>query len=208
MFYWLLKFLFGSIVRLIWVKSVEGLENIPKTGPVILAANHSSYFDFLCMGAVVPRRMYFLAAEKFYKSSFWRPIMLLTGQVRVERKSKDKGQVFTQAETILKQGNILGIFPEGMRSRTGKINMAYNGVAKIARSSNVSIIPVAIEGTFGIMSPNDKLPHFKKICTIKFLPKIELKYILENDPEVIVQKTLMPKIANALGEKYIVEDRK
>jgi 1-acyl-sn-glycerol-3-phosphate acyltransferase len=60
MLYWLLKKIFGPFVRLIWIKRVEGLKNIPKTGSYIVAANHSSYFDFISLITVLPRRMYFL----------------------------------------------------------------------------------------------------------------------------------------------------
>ena len=70
MFYWILKKIFGPFVRLIWIKKIKGLNNFPKTGPFIIAANHSSYFDFISLIAVCPRRVYFLAAEKFYKSKF------------------------------------------------------------------------------------------------------------------------------------------
>lgn len=61
--YWIVKILFGPVVRLIWVKKVKGLNNIPKKGACIIAANHSSYFDFICLMAVLPRRIHFLAAE-------------------------------------------------------------------------------------------------------------------------------------------------
>jgi 1-acyl-sn-glycerol-3-phosphate acyltransferase len=201
MFYKIIKILLGPLVRLFWVKRVEGLENIPKKGPFIFAANHSSYFDFICMIAIAPRPVYFLAAEVFYKSFFWKPIMLATGQVRVDRSSKDKNAVFESAKKILSDGKILGVFPEGTRSRSGKIQKAYSGVARIAKDNKVNIVPVAIKGTFGIMTPYEKMPHFRKIAEYKFLKPIKLENTTKSDDE-IVQKELMPLIAKEVGEDY------
>lgn len=67
MIYWILKNTFGWIIRLIWIKRVEGMENAPKKGAFILASNHSSYFDFISIISVCPRRVYFLAGEIFFK---------------------------------------------------------------------------------------------------------------------------------------------
>ena len=67
MIYWILKKIFGPFVKLIWIKKAEGLENVPKKGAFIIASNHSSYFDFISLIAVCPRRIYFLAGEVFFK---------------------------------------------------------------------------------------------------------------------------------------------
>jgi 1-acyl-sn-glycerol-3-phosphate acyltransferase len=66
MFYFLLKTLCSPIFKLIWVKSIQGIENIPKSGPVILASNHESYFDFFIIAITCPRRVYFMAGGIFF----------------------------------------------------------------------------------------------------------------------------------------------
>jgi len=162
MIYWFLKFVFGPIIRLIWIKKVKGLENIPRRGGCIIAANHSSYFDFICLTAVVPRRIHFLAAEKFYESKFWWPIVKLTGQIKVARQIHDKKEVYEKVYSILKKGGIIGIFPEGTRSPDGKIGKTYTGVAKFATMAKVPVVPVGINGTYIIMSRYDKRPKFIK----------------------------------------------
>jgi len=167
MLYWLLKKIFGPFVRLIWIKRVDGLENIPKTGSYIIVANHSSYFDFLSLIAVLPRRMYFLAAEKFYKSKLWYPLVAGTGQIKVDRKNNDKKEVYQKVFSILKKGGVLGIFPEGTRSPNGKIGKTFTGVAKFAIGGMAPVIPVAISGTYEVMSRHDKRPKLKKIIKIR-----------------------------------------
>ncbi len=90
MIYWILKYTVGILIRIIWVKKVSGLKNIPKNGPLIICANHSSYFDFLTLIAVCPRRIYFLTGEVFFKKWQWRWLVKSTNQIKVDRKSKDK----------------------------------------------------------------------------------------------------------------------
>ena len=127
--YSLLKKLLGPIIRWLWVHEVEGLENIPKEGPCLIASNHESYFDFICFIAVSPRKVHYLAAEKFFKSRFWKPLMEITGQIEVDRESKDKSHVHKMVFSALKKNKMIGIFPEGTRTRDGKMLPAFTGVA-------------------------------------------------------------------------------
>jgi len=102
MFYWILKTLFGPVVRLIWIKKVEGLENIPKKGAYVVAANHSSYLDFFTLAAIWPTRIYFLAGEVFFKKWWWYPLVKFTGQIKVDRDAKDKSISKQKVLDILK----------------------------------------------------------------------------------------------------------
>lgn len=202
MFYWFLRYSIGPLVRLIWVSKVDGLENIPSKGAVVIAANHSSYFDFLTTIAVLPRRIYYLAGEVFYKSWFWKPLLVLTGQIKVDRNSTDKSAAINAGNGILNSGNILGIYPEGTRSRDGKLHIAYNGVAKFALNNKCDIVPLAIEGAYEIMSSADKWPKFNKKCKLTFLKPLRYEEIKNYSAEKIVQEILMPEIASQLGAKY------
>lgn len=202
MVYWFLKLLLGPILRSIWVKDVRGLENIPKEGPLIVASNHSSYFDFLALVAVFPRRIHFLAAEVFYKSFFWKPIMVLTGQIKVDRSSADKSESIKKINKTLKAGNVVGVFPEGTRSRTGKLRRAYTGVARFALENSVDILPVAITGTFEVLPPHAKKPKIKKTISIKFLPRISFQKIKNFDKEYVTHELLMTVIAKEIDQEY------
>ncbi len=188
MFYWILKILLGPIVKLIWIKRAEGLENIPKTGSCIIATNHSSYFDFISLIAVLHRRIYFLAGEVFFKKWWWYPFVKLTGQIRVNRDNKDKTEAKQKAFSIINQGNILGIFPEGTRSPDGKMGKTFTGVAKFALEAKVPIVPVGITGTYEIMSRHDKRPKFKKNIIINIGKPIYFReYYQEVKDETILR---------------------
>ncbi|OGZ27200.1 MAG: hypothetical protein A2365_00845 [Candidatus Nealsonbacteria bacterium RIFOXYB1_FULL_40_15] len=202
--YPVLRGLLGPLVKGIWIEEIEGLENIPKEGPAIIASNHQSYFDFLCFTAVCPRKVHYLAAEKFYKSNMWRPIMNLTGQIKVERESHDKTGVYEAVYSALNQGMLIGIFPEGTRSGDGEIQKPFTGVAKFALTANVPILPVGIIGTYDIMSRNNKRPNFRAKAKIKIgEPMYFTGYSNPTDNDYrLVTDTVMKRIADLAGKQY------
>jgi len=205
--YSLLKFLLSPLVKLIWIKRVNGLENIPKKGPVIIAANHSSYFDFICFIAVCPRKIFYLAAEKFYKSRFWRPLVRLTGQIKVERQTGDKTEAVEKANSILKRGDILGIYPEGTRSADNEIHKPFTGVARFALKNKVSVVPVGIRGTFEVLPRQKRFPKLKKIVEINIGKSMDFsQYFGQEEDKGVLNKItneIMNKIADLSGKKAI-----
>jgi len=206
MFYLFSKIFIFPIIRLIWVKDVQGIKNIPNKNGAIVASNHESYFDFICFSAVCPRRIYYLAGEVFFKKWWWRFLMVLTGQIRIDRDKKDKSFALRKILSVLKNKKIIGIFPEGTRSSDGKLQRAYLGVAKIALMAKVPVIPVGIMGTFEIMSRHDKIPNFKK-CTIKIGAPINLEDYYGKDIDkkmlnIITHGMVMKNIAKLTEESY------
>ena len=203
--YAVLRKIMAPFVRLFWIAEVEGLHNIPKDGAVIVASNHESYFDFLCFASISPRKIHYLAAEKFFESRLWKPLMKLTGQIRIDRKHPDKTKVFQQVFSALNQGRMIGIFPEGTRSPDGKLLKAFTGVGRIALKSKTPIVPVGMIGTYEIMSRHDKYPKLKK-AKIKIGEPLHFKEFHDIEHDHIHYKTVtdkvMLKIAELTGEEY------
>lgn len=197
----------GPLIKGIWIDQVEGLENIPKTGPVIVASNHQSYFDFLCFVAASPRKVHYLAAEKFYKSRMWRPIMNATGQIKVERESHDKAGVYKTVYSALSQGEMIGIFPEGTRSADGEIHKPFTGVAKFALNAKVPVLPVGIIGTYDIMSRHDKRPKFRgakakiKIGKPMYFSEYYDNQATENNYKLVTDR-IMDRVAELAEKNY------
>ena len=195
MIFGLIKITVGNLIKLIWLNKVSGLDNIPKKGGCVVCANHSSYFDFLMLAAVCPRRIYFLAGEVFFKKWQWRWLVKLTKQIRVDRNSKDKSEAIKEIVKAIGEGKVVGIFPEGTRSADGKIHDFYNGSVRIALKTGVPIIPVGIKGAYEIMSRFDKFPKFNKKCDIKIGEAIDYR---NTENENIDDST------NKLREKVII----
>jgi 1-acyl-sn-glycerol-3-phosphate acyltransferase len=165
--YWIIRKTSSLIVRPFWIKNIVGLKNIPRNGAAILAFNHQSFFDFICFAAISPRNIHYLAAEKFFYHPLTRLVMILTGQIKVNRNDHDKKGVHEMIEKHVKKGSLIGIFPEGTRSPHEKEMLkAFTGVAQFALKHKVPIIPIGIIGTYEVMAKHHKRPNFKKVVTI------------------------------------------
>jgi 1-acyl-sn-glycerol-3-phosphate acyltransferase len=120
MWYWLFKYIFmGPLLGLLGRPKIEGLENVPDSGPAILASNHLAVADSFYLCLVVRRRITYLAKAEYFlgkglKGRFMRWFYTVAGQVPIDRTDADAAQsALTTAERLLKQGKLLGMYPEG-----------------------------------------------------------------------------------------------
>lgn len=167
---WFCKIFLKPIVDALLIKEVKGLENIPKSN-FILAANHQSHLDQIATAYVcVPRPFRMIGQTDRYKGAiniFLRILYFFAGVIPLNRLDEEsKKEVIERAAKILKEGDILIIYPEGTRSRTGKIQKAKTGVAKIFLKTKIPILPVAIKGTFELMPPGKSFPRIRRIVKI------------------------------------------
>lgn len=130
---------------------VEGKENIPKEGGMILAVNHRSNLDPVIAGYTCPRPLTFMAKSELFKNPIFGKLITALGAFPVHRGSGDIGAI-RSAFSILKDGRAMLIFPEGHRVKEGETPKAQPGVAMIAQRAKVPVIPVFIEGKFRWLS--------------------------------------------------------
>jgi 1-acyl-sn-glycerol-3-phosphate acyltransferase len=137
------------VFHILFSWKVEGRENIPLTGPLILIANHVNLFDPFFLLFSFPRWINFMAKEELFRSPFLRPWLRWAGSLSIRRGGKviDKQKMLKSARDALEKGLILGMFPEGGRSRDGKLRKGKPGSAVIASKTNVPILPIGIVGT-------------------------------------------------------------
>lgn len=174
--YFIVRNVMSPLIRLLWIKKVTGRKNLPSQGAALIALNHQSYLDFLCFISISKRNVHFLSAEKFFTSKLWLPLMLVTGQIRVNREGKDKSKTHEQVLRSLKQGKLVGIFPEGTRSPDSKAMLpAFVGVARYALQAGVDIIPVGVVGAYEVMSRFDTRPKFGKKIQINIGEPINIE---------------------------------
>lgn len=154
MLYWWSKFvLLGPLMRLLCRPTIEGLENIPEKGAAILASNHLAVVDSFFLPLLVPRRITFLAKREYFtapgvvgflKKQFFTGV----GQVPVDRSGGSAAQdAMDTAVRLLREGKLLGIYPEGTRSPDGRLYKGKTGVARMALQAGVPVVPVAMIGT-------------------------------------------------------------
>lgn len=160
----------APLVNLI-VKKIDGIENIPKEGPYILAANHTSYIDpFLITHSLVPkinRKVHYLSKVNLvYKLCGKWITEKWAGIIPITEITKKKELALKMALKILKNNGIIGMHPEGRRSRTGEFNYGKTGVARLALWSRAPVIPIGILGTFEILPAGRTIPRAKR-ATIK-----------------------------------------
>jgi len=134
----------------------EGLENLPQSGPFIIAANHVSNWDPVVVALVLKRPVYFMGKTALFKYKIMAVICTALHAFPVKRGVPDR-QAIRKALQVLEEGNVLGIFPEGARNRTGDMK-ALPGLAMIALKSGAPVVPVACLGTrhtlpFGWLDP-------------------------------------------------------
>ena len=148
MLYGFLKGILPTMFRIIYRAEVHGQENVPKEGGAIIAANHISLWDPPFVGAFCPRRVSFMAKKELFENSIFSSIITSLGAFPVNRGAADRNAIKT-ALTVLGEGYCLGLFPEGTRSKSGKLGEPEAGIGLIAYKANVPIVPVAITGTNG-----------------------------------------------------------
>jgi 1-acyl-sn-glycerol-3-phosphate acyltransferase len=137
------------LLNILFSWKAEGRENIPLTGPLILVANHVHVLDPIFLAFSLPRWINFMAKEELFRSLFLRPWLRWAGSLSIRREGKirDKQQMLNNARNALERGLILGMFPEGGRSRDGKLRKGKPGSAVIASKANVPLLPIGIAGT-------------------------------------------------------------
>ena len=144
------------IFKLLFFYKVNGKKNLPKTGPFIVCSNHLSNYDPVFLALTQKRQIYYMAKAELFKNKFLSWLIRTLGAFPVERGAGD-GKAINQAEEVVNDGRLLGIFIEGTRSKTGEFLSPKSGAAIIAHQMNVPVIPVCIT------PKNKKVKVFRKV---------------------------------------------
>ena len=157
MFYKILKVIFRFTFNLLFSPKVIGAENVPKEGAMIMAANHMSNWDPPLLACFMPRIVSYMAKEELFEHPIFGTAIRICHAFPVKRGAADRAAIKTAVQ-VLKGGHCLGLFPEGTRSRTGKMRKAEAGVGLIAAMTGAPVVPAAILGTDKIFANGGFLP--------------------------------------------------
>jgi 1-acyl-sn-glycerol-3-phosphate acyltransferase len=212
-FYYVLKYvLIGPLLRVLFRPSIEGLDHIPVDGAAIVAGNHLSFSDHFLMPAILKRRITFLAKAEYFtgpglKGRLTAFFFRSAGQIPVDRSGKEAGKTaIREGLGVLAKGELLGIYPEGTRSYDGRLYKGKVGVAVMAITAGVPVVPCAMVGTFEIQPPGRKIPRIRRV-SIRFGEPLEFsRYAgLESEKAAIraVTDEIMYAILGLSGQEYV-----
>ena len=192
----------------LWFKEVNGLKNIPKKGPFIIAANHESYMDHLIIVCTftcrLNKKIHFLSKKEHFDNIFKKVWHNYAGAIPLDRQAGGK-EALKLAVKALKQGKIIAIHPEGTRTLTGKLQKGKTGVTRLALSAEVPIIPVGLIGTFEILPKGKYIPKLKRAIMNIGKPIYFNKYYKKKITARLLRETtdnLMKEIAKLCKQEY------
>lgn len=213
MLYWFLKNLVvGPIVRTVFRPWVQGIENIPRTGAVILASNHLSFVDSVFLPLMLDRKVTFLAKSDYFtgrgvKGFFVRAFFKGTGMLSIDRSGGKASEAsLNTGLRVLAQGEMLGIYPEGTRSPDGKLYRGRTGVARMVLEGRVPVIPVAMIDTEKVMPTGTLMPKVRRVGVVIGEPLDFSRYQgLEGDRFILrsVTDEIMVELARLSGQEYV-----
>jgi len=186
-----------------------GLENVPSDRGAVLAANHASYLDHLVIGSnLIPRlnrMLYFLAKKEHFDSFLQRRWHQYFKAIPVDREAGGQ-EALQKALKHLRGGDLVVVYPEGTRTLTGKMNRAKTGVARLALSARVPVVPMGITNTFYILPKGRRIPRLGKKADLLIGNPLRFDeyYEKENDREILREITtnVMREVARLSGQEY------
>lgn len=189
--YWFFKI----YTRLVFRLKYEGLENVPASGPVILAANHTSMADMLVISTAIKPWVYWVAKVELFKNKFLGPGYSKLGCIPVDRSKADTGAARGIIQA-LRNRQIIGIFPQGTRVKRQTIAKIrpHHGAIHFAGKTGVPVLPVAIDGQFGL---------FRKVRIVFGKPyRLEAHHHFTSEELEGLSIQLMQRIYGLIGQKY------
>ncbi|WP_053352894.1 MULTISPECIES: lysophospholipid acyltransferase family protein [Leucobacter] len=213
MLYWIFKHLIiGPLLKTIYRPWLEGAENIPATGPVILVGNHLSVIDSFFMPAMIERRVYFLAKSDYFtgkglKGWLVKSFMLAVGQLPIDRSGGKASEAsLNTGLAVLDRGDVLGIYPEGTRSPDARLYRGRTGVARLIVESGATVVPIVMIDTEKAMPIGAKVPKIRRIGTVVGKPLDFTRFAgMSADRFVLrsVTDEIMLEIQKLSGQSYV-----
>ncbi len=191
------------LARALWRPKVTGLKHVPATGGVILASNHLSFADSVVIPCLVPRKVVFLAKSDYFTGTGVRGALMRgwfegLGMLPVDRDdSRAALASLDTALAVLGRGEAFGIYPEGTRSRDGRLYRGRTGVAHLALTAGVPVVPVGLRGTEKLQPVGANLPRIVPV-EVAFGPPIEVARTYEGVPLGRARREVTDRIMTAI----------
>ena len=200
----------GPVFRTSWKLGIEGLEHIPESGPAIMCPNHTSVLDSFFLPLALPRRITYVGKAEYmddWKTKYLFPAL---GMIPIDRAGGNASQAaLDAAQQVLERGELFGIYPEGTRSRSGKLHRGHTGPARLALRTGAPIIPVGIRGARDVMPPEAKFPKLRLPVTVRFGRPIDAQHYEDRGDDRMrlrqIIDEVMYEIRELSGQEYVDE---
>ena len=213
MMYWILKHLvIGPLLKTVYRPWVEGAENLPANGPVIIVGNHLSVIDSFFMPLMIDRRVSFLAKSDYFTGKglsgwFVKTFMLSIGQIPIDRSGGKASEAsLNTGLTVLDRGDVLAIYPEGTRSPDARLYRGRTGVARLVLESGALVVSAIMIDTEKCMPIGAKFPRIRRIGTLIGEPMDFSRFAgMSTDRFVLrsVTDEIMVEIQRLSGQEYV-----
>ncbi len=204
MFYRLGHTVLKPLSRVLYRPTIRGTENVPLTGGVILASNHLSFIDSFAIPLAAPRQVHFLAKNDYFtgtgvRGALSREMFESLGAIPVDRHSSRAAQESLDAALgVLAEGEAFGIYPEGTRSRDGRLYRGRTGVGFLALTAQVPVVPVALSGTQDIQPVDARFPRLAKV-SVTFGRPLEFTQRYAGVPQGRARREVTDEIMDAIA---------
>lgn len=213
MMYWIMKnLIIGPLLKTLFRPWVEGAENLPASGPVVIVGNHLSVIDSFFMPLMIDRRVYFLAKSDYFTGrgfTGWivKNFMLAIGQIPIDRSGGKASEAsLNTGLTVLDRGDVLAIYPEGTRSPDARLYRGRTGVARLVLESGALVVPAVMIDTEKAMPIGVKVPRIRRIGTVIGTPMDFSRFAgMSADRFVLrsVTDEIMYEIQRLSGQEYV-----
>ncbi|MBO3745562.1 1-acyl-sn-glycerol-3-phosphate acyltransferase [Streptosporangiaceae bacterium NEAU-GS5] len=213
MFYWVVKAILWPFLHFVFRPWAEGVDNVPKEGPVILAGNHLSFADHFFGSLFLPRKVISLGKAEYFtgrglKGLASRAFFTGVGTVPIDRSGgKASEAALRTGLRVLSEGSVLGIYPEGTRSPDGRLYKGKTGVARLALESRAPVIPWAMVNTFEMMPPGRPIPKLGIRPGVRYGKPLDFSRYYGMESDRLVLRAVTDEIMYALmelgGQEYV-----
>ncbi|MFE0690644.1 1-acyl-sn-glycerol-3-phosphate acyltransferase [Streptomyces sp. JH002] len=211
----LLRALFGPLLKLFFRPRVEGLENIPGEGPVVLAGNHLTFIDSVILPLISKRQVHFIGKDEYVTGRSLKGRIMAwfftgVGMIPVSRDGGHGGvAALMTGLRVLEQGKVFGIYPEGTRSPDGRLYRGRTGIARLTLMSGAPVVPFAMIGTDRVQPGGKGLPRVGRgrRITVRFGEPLDFSRYegMDRDRYVLraVTDEVMTEVMRLSGQEYV-----
>lgn len=209
--YRLSRVVIGPFLHAMGRPKVVGIENIPASGPAILASNHLSIIDSMYLPLVIDRPVVFPAKAEYFAAKgvlgrVWAAYLRSTNQLQMDREGARSAQATLEAALeLLRAGKLFGFYPEGTRSPDGRLYRGRSGIGWLALNSGAPVVPVAMIGTRKMLPPGAPLPKPSRI-EIRIGKRLDFGH-LAGEPPARARRTVADEVMRAIrelsGQEYV-----